>query len=116
MQKHIVFHERRKCVSQHISATIMNGNQLNALTRLKSFLGLKERLVLVNSFIYSNFDHCPLVWRFSHKKLLNKTETLHKRALRFLLNYYENSYEQLLEKSGKSNMNLQQIRFLGIER
>ena len=28
------------------------GNQLNAVTRLKSFLGLKERTVLVNSFIY----------------------------------------------------------------
>ena len=92
------------------------GNQLNALTRLKSFLGLKERVVLVNSFIYSNFDYCPLVWRFSHKKSLNKTESLHKRALRFLLNYYENSYEQLLEKSGKCNMNLQRIRFLFIER
>ena len=94
----------------------MNGNQLNALARLKPFLCLKERVVLVNSFIYSNFDYFPLVWMFSHKKPLNKTETLHKRALRFLLNYYENSYEQLLEKSGKSNMNLQQIRFLGIER
>ena len=92
------------------------GNQLNALTRLKSFLGLKERVVLVNSFIYSNFDYCPLVWMFSHKKSLNKTESLHKRALRFLLNYYENSYEQLLEKSGKCNMNLQRIRFLFIER
>ena len=61
------------------------GNQLNALTRLKSFLGLKERAVLVNSFIYSNFDYCPLVWMFSHKKSLNKIESLHKRALRFLL-------------------------------
>ena len=91
------------------------GNQLNALTRLKSFLGLKERVVLVNSFIYSNFDYCPLVWMFSHKKSLNKIESLHKRALRFLLNDYENSYEELLEKSGKCNMSLQRIRFLCIE-
>ena len=30
------------------------GNQLNALPRLESFSGLKERDVLVNSFIYSN--------------------------------------------------------------
>ena len=30
------------------------GNQVNALTRLKS--GIKERVVLVNSFIYSNFN------------------------------------------------------------
>ena len=63
-----------------------SGNQLNALTRLKSFLSLKERTVLVNSFIYSNFDYCPFVWMFSHKKSLNKIESLHKRALRFLLN------------------------------
>ena len=48
------------------------GNQLNALTRLKSFLGLKERVLLVNSFIYSNFDYYPLVWMFPHKKSLNE--------------------------------------------
>ena len=70
---------------------------------------------LVNSFIYSNFNYCLLVWMFSHKKSLNKIESLHKRALRFLLNDYENSYEELLEKSGKCNMNLQRIRFLCIE-
>ena len=45
------------------------GNQLNALTRLKLFLGRKERVLLVNSFIYSNFDYCPLAWMFSHKKV-----------------------------------------------
>ena len=52
---------------------------------------------------------------FSHKKSLNKIVSLHKRALRFLLHNYENSYEELLEKSGKCNMNLRQIRFLYIE-
>ena len=52
---------------------------------------------------------------FLHKKSLNKIESLHKRALRFLLNDYENSYKELLEKSGKCNMNLQRIRSLCIE-
>ena len=51
----------------------------------------------------------------SHEKSLNKIESLHKGALSFLLNDYENSYENLLEKSGKSNINLRQIRFLCIE-
>ena len=37
------------------------GNQLKTLIRLKSLLGLKEKEVLVNSFIYSNFNYCPLV-------------------------------------------------------
>ena len=43
------------------------------------------------------------------------TKSLKKRALRFILNDYENSYERLLEKSRKSNMNLWRIRFLCIE-
>ena len=52
---------------------------------------------------------------FSHKKSLNKVESLQKQALRILLNVHENTYEQLLEMPGKSNMNLRQIRFLCIE-
>ena len=43
------------------------GNQLNALIRLMSFLGLKVKEVLVNSFTYSNFNYCPLVWMLSRK-------------------------------------------------
>ena len=52
---------------------------------------------------------------FSNKKSLNKIESLDKRALRFLLSDYENSYEELLEKLGKCNMNLRQVRFLCVE-
>ena len=91
------------------------GNQLNALIRIKLFLGLKEKEVLVNSFIYSNFNYCPLVWMLSHKKSLDKIESLHKRALRFLLNDCVSSYEQLLEKSGKCNMSICRLRSLCIE-
>ena len=51
----------------------------------------------------------------SHKKSLDKIESLHKRALRFLLNDYVSSYEQLLEKSDKCNMNARRSSFLCIE-
>ena len=102
--------------NEHINKICKSaGNQLNALIRLRSFLGLKEKEVLVNSFIYSNFNYCPLVWMLSHKKSLDKIESFHKRALRFLLNDYVSSYEQLLEKSGKCNMNIRRLRCLCIE-
>ena len=51
----------------------------------------------------------------SRKKLLDKIENLHKRTLRLLLSDYVSSYEQLLEKSGKCNMNIRRLRFLCIE-
>ena len=75
-------------------------NQLNTLVRLKWYLGHEERFVLVNSFIYSNFNYCPLVWMFSSKRSLNKIENLQKRAFRFVLDDNTSSYELLLEKSG----------------
>ena len=45
----------------------------------------------------------------SSKKLLDKIESLRKQALRFLLNDYVSSYEQLLKKSRnryKLNLNI----------
>ena len=57
-------------------------NQLNALIRLRKFLGFEEKKVLINNHFYSNFNHCPLVWMFSHAKSL---KTLYRnRALHFL--------------------------------
>ena len=35
--------------------------QLNALCRMRHLIGLIERKILINSFIYSNFNYCPLV-------------------------------------------------------
>ena len=51
-------------------------NQLNVLIRLKKYFGHEERFVLVNSFISSNFNYCPLVWMFSSKRPLKNTENL----------------------------------------
>ena len=90
-------------------------NQLNALIRLKHLLGFKKRKVLVNTFVMSNFNYCSLVWNFSSAQSLNKIENLQKRALRFLLNDYDSTYEDLLEKSGYPNLNLRRQKTLYIE-
>ena len=71
---------------------------------------------MVNSFVMSNFNYCSLAWNFSSTQLLKKErENLQTRALRFLLNDYESTYEDLLEKSGYPNMNLRRQRTLCIE-
>ena len=90
-------------------------NQLNALVRLKPFLGFEEKKVLINSFILSNFNYCPLVWFITSSKSLNKIENLHKRALQFLFDDYQSSYDQLLVRSGKPSLNIRNYRNLCIE-
>ena len=55
-------------------------NQLSALIRLRQFLSFEAKKVLVNSYFYSNFNYCPLVWMFSSAKSLNKIESLQKKS------------------------------------
>ena len=52
---------------------------------------------------------------FSSASSLKKIENLEKRALNFLYNDYEISYEELLLKSGRATMNVIRLRILSIE-
>ena len=76
----------------HISKICKSAaNQLNALIRLKQFLSFHAKEVLINSYIISNFNYCPLVSMFSSAQSVNKIENLQKRTLRFLYDDYEAS-------------------------
>ena len=92
-----------------------SSQQLNALIRLKSFLGFNERKVLINSFIISSFNYCPLIWFISSAKSVVKIEGLQKRALRFLHNDYIVPYEELLNKSEKCTLKVKNLKVLCIE-
>ena len=49
---------------KHISTLVKKAsNQLNAISRIQKFMGFKEKEILLNSFVYSNFNYCPLVWQ-----------------------------------------------------
>ena len=54
--------DNRLSFEKHIS-TLCNkaSNQLNTIGRIQKFMGFKEKEVLLNSFVYSNFYY-PLVW------------------------------------------------------
>ena len=89
--------------------------QLNAISKFKNILPRKVKSVLIQSFIYANFNYCPLVWHFSHAKALLKIEMIQKRSLRLLLNDTKKSYEDLLTETNKSPMNINRLRSLCIE-
>ena len=63
----------------------------------------------------ANFNYCPLVWMSPSASSLKKIENLQKRALRFLYNDYEISYEESLLKSGRATMNVNRLRILCIK-
>ena len=102
--------------SNHITTLLRNAaGQLNHLYSKKSFLNFDAKRVLIESFIISNFNYCPLVWLFCNAKLKHKQENIQKRALRFLFNDHESTYAQLLDKSKKPTLEVRKLRMLATE-
>ena len=92
-----------------------SANPLNALIRLRRFLGIEERKALIQSFVLSNFIYGLLVWILSSVKSLNKIEKLQKRALRFRLSDCESSYDELLWLPSSCAINVRLKRNLCVE-
>ena len=74
-----------------------------------------EKVAIVNSFIYANFNYCSLVWHFSTCESIRKIEKIQQRCLRIVLDDYGSDYDVLLRKSGKVTMEIKQLRVLAIE-
>ena len=63
--------------NKHISTLCKKAsNQLNAIERIQKYIRFKEKEVLLNSFIQSNFNYSPLVWHFCSSKSLKKIEKI----------------------------------------
>jgi len=102
--------------TKHIKTKMRKAaGQLNYLNTKEKFLNPEAKNVLIESFIMSNFNYCPLVWMFCNSKLKRIQENIQKRALRFQLNDYESNYEQLLEKSNKSTIGIRKLQILATE-
>ena len=95
----IIMNKRRgnqRTHNQHISKLCSKAAmQLNAICRLEKFMRNKEKTAIINSFVYSNFNYCSLVWHFCAcetsqeiEKKLNtfpkiSTQRLRKRLWKF---------------------------------
>ena len=72
---------------KHASKICLKANmELSTLTRVAMFVSFKKRCILFNTFIESQFKHCPLVWMFHGKQINDKINKLQKLALRIVYN------------------------------
>ena len=78
-------------------------------------MGIKEKEILLNSLVYSNFNYCLLVWHFCSAKSVKKIEKIQERALRILYNNFSSDLESILNKSGKSTVEVKRLRTLALE-
>ena len=89
------------------------GSQLNAIGRLRKYIGFPEKKTLIEAFVYSNFNYCLFVLLSMRSK--NNIESIQKRALRLLYNNYTSTYDSLLAKANKPSMQIKLYRTLALE-
>ena len=73
--------------------------QLNILKRIGKYFTKLGRLTIYYSFIFSNFKYCPVTWHFCNEQNTNKMEKIQFRALKFIYDVTDSTYEELLTKS-----------------
>ena len=66
--------------------------KLNALPRVAHYMNVAQRRLIMNAFILSQFGYCPLVWMFHNRKLNNRINNIHERALRVVFRDCESTF------------------------
>ena len=66
-------------------------------------------------FILSNFNFCPLAWHFCTEKNSKMLEKVQERALRFVYEDYNSSYEELLHIAKVPSLQIRRIRTMALE-
>ena len=78
-------------------------------------MNFKQRRILFNAFIKSQFGYCPLVWMFHGRNANNKINNIHERALRIVYKDYTNSFEYLLKQEKSVTIHQRNLQTLAIE-
>ena len=72
------------------------GKKLSALARLSHFLSLKQRRILMKSFIEAQFGYCQLIWRFHSRESNRNINHIPEPALRIVRRDSSSSFTELL--------------------
>ena len=103
-------------LERHIASICRNaGQKVNALARLKNYLTLDKRNLLLNSVIKSQFTFCRLIRMFTSHYLNNASNNIHERALRLIRNDLEKSFNSVLTENNLKTTHQKSIEFLAIE-
>ena len=100
----------------HIKKICKKASQkLYALARISNFMSCNQRKIIMNAFISSQFNYCPLVWMCHSRSLNTQINNIHHRALSIVYRDHTSSFETLLEKSGSISIHHRNIQLLATE-
>ena len=100
----------------HVASLCKKASQkLNALTRVAQYMNFAQRRSIMKTFICSQFGYCPLVWMFHSRKINNRINSLHERALRIVCRNYKATFSELLSKDKSVTIHQRNLQLLATE-
>ena len=78
-------------------------------------MNLAQHTLIMNAFIFSQFGYCPLVWMFHSRKLNNRINNIHERALRIVYRDYKSTFKQLLKQNKSVSIHQRNLQILATE-
>ena len=91
------------------------GRYVNVLSRMKYLLNEESKTKILNAFVLSNLNYCPLVWHECSVTSLKQLEKVQERALRFTTNDSVSAYHTLLEKCERNTLFFERIKLMLVE-
>ena len=83
--------------TEHLNTVCKKANlKLHALSRISRFLSPEQHVLIINAYIKSLFNYCPLVWMFCYRRIMHKMNKIHERSLHLLLKNYKDDFQDLL--------------------
>ena len=101
---------------KHISNLCTKDSQkLSALCRVSYFMSTKQRRIIMKAFINSQFGYRPLVCMNHSRKLNNRINIIHERALRVVYNDENSTFDELLTKDNSVKVHDRNLQVLVTE-
>ena len=91
-------------------------NKLHALARIAKYMDINKRIMFMKAFLSSQFSYCPLIWMFHSRKIENRINSIHKRALKLA---YQDSpdltFQELLANKKSISVHQKNLQLLATE-
>ena len=78
-------------------------------------MNIQKRRTIMKSFVTSQFSYCPLIWMFRSRRLNNKINSIHERALRTTYQDNASTFQELLNKDNSVSIHRRNLQVLATE-
>ena len=78
-------------------------------------MNIQKRRTIMKSFVTSQFSYCPFIWTFHSRRLNNKINSIHERALRITYQDNASTFQELLNEDNSVSIHDRSLQVLATE-